>query len=168
MKLKKPLQYGTWSFYIGEKDEYRVPVEGFARSRQALVSAVYLMLQHLSKQGKPEYLARATEEAAKMKVDITEYLKMVVEHQICVRAPSKDLCQSSGLGDKLHSFVAAIDSVTERAPSPIKTAYQSVAKVVTKAISGEAKPKLSSCRSCGGTKSFSGKMFNLGRAGRMR
>jgi hypothetical protein len=166
MKLKKPLQYGTWSFYIGENDEIRVPAEGFARTRPSLVHAVTLTLDKLAEQGRPEFKQRAEEEAKRMKIGLNQFLHIAVEHQICVRAASRELCQSSGYGDKIHSFVGTIDDLAEAAPAPIKAAYQKVASAVTKAISGESKPRLSSCRSCGGTKSLSGKMFNLGRAGR--
>jgi hypothetical protein len=174
MKLKRPLQYGTWAFFIGEDDEIRVPYEGFARTRPALVSTVHQTLLKLAEQGRPEFLDRAKEEAALMKMDLNNFLHAAVEHQICVRSANKDICQSSGIGDKIHSFVAKIDDAVLGVQSEpeketvVAKAYKAVAQSVTEKISGQAKPRLSSCRSCGGSRSFSGQRLNIGRAGRMR
>lgn len=181
MKLKNPLSYGTWAFYIGENDEIRVPAEGYLKTRQAMVNAVHQTLLTMAAQGRKEFLDTVEQEAKKVNVPVMAFLQNLVEHQICVRSPSKELCRSSSIGDKLHSLVAALDSTIlgeeenseqgEDGPkvrsSIVAKAYRSIAKTVTKKISGEEKPRLSSCRTCGGTRSLSGKMFNLGRAGRM-
>ena len=139
------------------------------KSRPAMVNVVLATMQNLESQGKPEYMQRAKEEAEYMGVDIRTFLQMAIEHQICVRTVnSRDICLPSGLGDKLHSFVAKIDSVTEKAPSPIKSVVQRVAKTVTKTLSGEEHRHFSRCSSCGGSRSFSKKTWNLGRAGRLQ
>jgi hypothetical protein len=170
MKLKNHLQYGTWAFYIGEdEDTIRIPSEGFARNRKAIVSAVIGTFDSLASQGKPEYKENAQKEAEMMKLQYSDFIASLIEHQICVRTTErKGLCLPSGIGDRIHAAVALVDSVTEAAPTPVRKAVQGIAQKVTKALSGKATKRFSGCSSCGGTRNFSAKNLNMGRAGRMR
>jgi len=170
MKLKNHLSYGSWYFILGDGDEeIRVPSEGFLKSRPQLARAVIAMMASLAKQGNTGFLSRAEEESKSMKMNLLRYVETVIEHQICVRMNGdKNWCLPSGYGDRLHSFVAKVDDTMEKAPTVVRKVYQKVAASVTEKLSGKASPRLSSCSSCGGTKKFSGKTWNLGRAGRMR
>lgn len=170
MKLKNHLTYGSWAFYIGEGDEQvRVPTEGFLRTRRALVNAVRDHLSALASQGKPEFLHRAEEEAAAVDMSIGRYIEAIVEHQICIRmSSSRQHCAPSGIGDKLHSFVASVDDAVAKLPKPVRKMFEKVSEAVTKKISGESHQRLSGCSACGGSRSFKKNTWNLGRAGRMR
>ena len=170
MKLKNHLRYGTWAFYIGEgEDTIRIPNEGFMKSRTAITQAVMSTMDVLASQGKPEYKENALKEAKMMGLSSHDFIAALIEHQICVRTTErKGLCLPSGIGDRIHSAVALVDSVTEAAPAPVKKVVQSIAQKVTKAISGTTHRRFSSCSSCGGTRSMSSKNLNMGRAGRMR
>lgn len=172
MKLKNPLHFGTWAFYIGDNDEIRVPVEGFARTKSSLVQAVDGMFQTLAKQGEPGYLERAKEEASAMGLSYQQFLGKIIEHQICVRMPANNqYCIPSGIGDKLHSFIVSVEDAIESAPSPIKSVgtaiIQKSLKIVNKKTS-TAPVKAKTCSACGGSKSFTAKAWNFGRAGRMQ
>jgi hypothetical protein len=170
MKLKNHLTFGAWAFYIGEGDEQiRVPAEGFLRTKRALINAVRDTMMSLASQGKDEYMKRAEEEAAAMNLPIADYFDAIVQHQICTRmSSSKGVCLPSGIGDKIHSFVANVDAAAARMPAPVRKTYEQVAAAVTKKILGTAHTKLSGCSSCGGTKSFRKSTWNMGRAGRLK
>lgn len=170
MKLKNHLTFGSWAFYIGEGDEQiRVPAQGYLRTRRSLVNAVRDTLTTLAAQGQPDFLRRAEEEAGAVDMSIGRYIETLVEHQICLRmSNNRQFCLPSGIGDKLHSFVASVDSAVSKAPSPVRRVFERVAEAVTKKVSGEAHKRLSGCSACGGSRSFRKDTWNLGRAGRLR
>lgn len=172
MKLKNPLQYGTWAFYIGENDDIRIPTEGFSRSKKGLMQAVDGMFQNLAKQGEPEYLQRAKAEAEKMGIPYMDFLGRLIEHQICVRMKDNNgICLPSGIGDKIHSFIGEVEDTIERAPKPLKTLGQAIIRKSLKIVNKNkvaAPTKAKTCSSCGGTKSFTKAAWNFGRAGRMQ
>jgi hypothetical protein len=175
MQLKDPRHFGQWDFYIGGKadannpevevEQIRIPMQGYFNTKRKLEEAVMIELQNLANQGATGYLEALNEEAASYGKTTTEFLSMLIEHQICLRAGSgkKDLCWSSGLGDKVHSVTEAIDNTVSKIPG-LKKVWKTVVKVATPTASHPQ--RISSCRSCSGSRSFKASGSNRGRSGR--
>lgn len=178
MKLKKPLEFGEWVFYIGEEGVpdsqlLRIPLQGYASSKKHLLRAVASIFEAYASQGKPEYKDAALKEAAMMNLTYYDYLGKLVEHQICIRHGGSrgGKCNSSGFGDKLHALAEGIDSIVDKSPKLIQKAFEKVVKSTIldgKIIRPNTKPRLGGCSSCGGKRAFSKTGLNMGRAGRLQ
>lgn len=167
MKLKDPNRYTRWEFYLGESGEYRVPQTGFLLSKNKLVERVIQQMKSLEEQRVYAFYTQLQEEARQKGLEERAYLGLLIEHQICLRAKDAGkvgLCFSGGLGDNIHSAISKVESaVLKNIPQRAKTLYH---KVVT-AISPSSGGKLSGCTRCSGTRGFSAKQNNLGRAGKL-
>lgn len=168
MKLKRPERFSRWEFFIGDKEEYRVPREGYARNKKALIIQVLSYAQNLQSQGAGDYHSKIKEEAAAFKQDAEFYLSMLIEHQICVRASNQGkegLCWSSGLGDTIHSTISTIEKKALKVlPQSAQKVYRSVVNKIMPGSGG----KVSGCRKCGGSKSLSlNQSNNAGRVNKL-
>lgn len=178
MRLKDPLNYGSWIFFIGEESEddsqlLRIPEQGTMNSRKNITRAVMATFESLARQGKPEYKQVAMEEAQMMNLSYDAYVAKVIEHQICIRegGVGGGKCYPSGIGDKLHSFAEKIDAKIDKAPKLVKKVFEKVVKSTVfqgKKVSPGRKVRLGGCSACGGSRSFSRAGKNMGRAGRMQ
>lgn len=172
MKLKKPLNFGRWEFYIAiGEEEVRVPVGGFAKSAGSLARAVKETFKSLDAQGIGNFTGTAEKEAAALGMGIEEYYSDLVQHQICLRAGGmkSGICNSSGLGDSIHHVAEKVDAVLGK--SKIGRAISS--KIGKKLFGGkkvsvsDGQPRMSGCRSCGGSRAYRSGERNLGRAGKL-
>lgn len=174
MELKDPRHFGHWVFYIGGKtdsdvpemevEELRIPSFGYANTKTKLVNMIMIQLLNLASQGINGYLVSLQEEAASYNLPTKEFLSKLVEHQICLRGGRKSgMCWDTGWGDKVHSGFGLVDDLISKAPSSVKKVYQKIIKIVaTPTVLG----RVSSCRSCGGSRSLKINKNNRGRSGR--
>jgi len=173
MKLKNPLSFGSYAFYIGEgEDTIRIPSAGFSNSKNRVVDGIISMFDALAAQGEPGYKDRATEEASRLSIPYTKYIGLLLEHQICIRAGGmkSGICQGSGLGDTLHSFSGKVDDTIEKAPDFIKKPLQKlISSTVLRKETGDIRRtgRVSGCSGCGGTRTFTKAAWNFGRVGRL-
>lgn len=174
MKLKRPLNFGRWEFFVEQDsgEEYRIPAAGFAKSSRGLSILVDAYFNSQAMQGKPEYLDSAKKEARALHIEYWDYLTNLIEHQICLRngGSGGKLCNSSGLGDDLHSLAEGVDSIIEKSPKIVKKVVATALRSTLlrgKKISNNVQPRLSGCSACGGSKSYNKQGNNLGRAGRL-
>lgn len=176
MQLKRPSQYGQWVFFIGGKDEsdnpdeevevIRVPRDGFYNRKFKLEAAVAQELKNLHAQGATGYLESVIDEATSYGKTMKEFLSILIEHQICVRAgKASGLCWDSTFGDKIHSVTEKVDDLIAKAPEPVKKVWRKVVKFATPKAT--VPNRVSSCRSCGGGRSLKVSKNNRGRAGRI-
>lgn len=168
MKLKRPERFTKWEFYIGENGDYRVPVHDYARSKTQLVTLVIGTAESLQKQGAGDYLDKLKQEATEFGMELEQYVSLLVEHQICVRAVDAGktgLCWASGLGDKIHSVITKIESkALSVLPGRVKKVYNAAMSHILPGSNGRA----SGCRRCGGTASFSiSQKNNAGRVNKL-
>ena len=110
-----------------------------------------------------KYSVRLKEEAARVAGgDMRKYVKLLIEHQMCVRLKGRIQCWSGGVGDDVHTVISKVEGfVLENAPAVIVGAVRRFAKAVTRGASNT----VSSCSSCGGTAVMDPSKNNLGRAG---
>lgn len=166
MYLKNAQQYGDWRFFMVAPDgkEIVVPNTGRAGNLFQLTEIVKQQITQFDKV--TNYSEKPKEEAKALGYDWFTYLKKTVEHQICLRS-AEGLCWNDGVGDKLHGFSKEIDKKIDKLPSKIQRVAQSGVKILTKLATGESKPRLGGCRTCGGRRTFSPEGNNLGRAGKL-
>jgi len=173
MRLKNPLSFGSYAFYIGEgEDTIRIPSAGFSNSKNRVVEGIISMFDTLAAQGEPGYRDRAVAESQRLGKSYSQYISLLLEHQICLRAGGlkSGICQGSGLGDTLHSFSGKVDDAIEKAPSIIKKPLQKL--ISSTVLRGESKDirrtgRVSGCSGCGGTRTFTKAAWNFGRVGRL-
>lgn len=110
-----------------------------------------------------KYSVRLREEAARVaEGDLRKYVKLLVEHQMCVRLKGRIQCWSGGVGDDVHTIISKVEGfVLDNAPAVIVGAVRRFAKALSKGKSST----FTACGSCGGTAVMDSKVNNLGRAG---
>lgn len=170
MKVRNPNMFTKWRFYFKDLQGQVLsfPQSGeYASGLHALYQDVAAQFEIFDKDTNGEYTKILREEANKVDKTYEEWLKVIIEHQICTRhhTLTNKLCWEDGLGDKLHSVSMRIDNVIEKFPTRTKKAAQTLVKAVTKAATGKANPKMGTCQVCGGTTEFDPSKHNLGRAG---
>lgn len=168
MRLKRPERFTKWEFFFGENDDYRIPLHDYAKSKNHLISLVISTAESLQKQGAGNYLDKLKEEADSYGMELNQYVSLLVEHQICVRATDAgkgSLCWASGLGDKIHSVISKIESkALSVLPKKATKVYNAAVSHILPGSGGRA----SGCRRCGGTASFSiSQKNNAGRVNKL-
>jgi hypothetical protein len=168
MRLKRPDRFTNWEFFLGENDDYRIPLHDYAKNKNHLISLVISTADSLQQQGAGDYLDKLKQEADSYKMELNHYVSLLVEHQICVRATDAGksaLCWASGIGDKIHSVISKIESkALSVLPKKASKVYNAAMAHILPGSGGKA----SGCRRCGGTSSFStSQKNNAGRVNKL-
>ena len=162
MKVAKPNQVTSWTFEMINPAGDTVTLGPHPTIYQ-LVNQVMSYIGVYDGMTENKYSAQLTEQANKVSDgNLEKYVKLLVEHQTCIRLKGKIDCWSGGVGDDVHEFISKVEGfVLEKAPAPIVGIVRRFAKAVTKGKSST----FTACSSCGGTAVMDAKVNNLGRAG---
>lgn len=164
MKIKDPLQFSRWQFFCiaPNGEQIKLPIDSeYAASLSSLHN---LVLEQFNSFGN-EYKTSIALQAARLNMTYTEYVKVSIEHQICLRNEGENLCWDSGFGDQVHSFFTHLDKSIESASKPLRVVGKILTSAATLVATGKAQKNFRGCSSCGGTRTFSAVQNNLGRAG---
>lgn len=146
-----------------EGNAIQVPPSGAFGNIDELHAAVIQYMQIFDGVTNGEYTKIQRGLAESHKLQFTDYIMELIQHQMCVRNVGSIPCWSSGLGDSLHAAAGVVDSAIKVLPAPLRTGMQKMIAKVTPSRS----PTLSGCQSCGGTGTFKSGENNLGRAGKV-
>lgn len=162
MKVAKPNQVTNWTFDMVNPAGDQVSLGPFSTA-YTLVNQVMSYINTYDSMTEDKYSIKLKEEAAKVaEGDLQKYVKLLVEHQMCVRLKGRIDCWSGGVGDDVHTVISKVEGfVLEQAPAVIVNAVRRFAQAVTNGKSN----KVSGCSSCGGTTVMDPSKNNLGRAG---
>lgn len=163
MRPKEPRQIGAWTFHMEdpEGNAIQVPPGGAFTNIDELHAAVLQYMQIFDGVTDNAYTKTQRELAESHKLQFTDYIMELIQHQMCVRNVGSIPCWSSGLGDSLHKAAGMVDTAISILPTTARTVMQKMIAKVTPSHS----PTLSGCQSCGGTGTFQSGVNNLGRAG---
>lgn len=169
MYLKNPNQVQL-RFFVEDpvtKKEVVVPADGRgASSISELAKLVILQFIEYDRVTNGEFTKKSRKEASELKLQYSNFITKVVQHQICLRVGGEDpmrICYNDGIGDRLHEFAGKVDKVVAAAPRAVRVVGQALTKIVTK-----GSRTLRGCNGCGGTKTFRmGDKRTLGRAGKV-
>ncbi len=166
MRVKDHSQVGNWTFVLENPDGDQLTLppgdKGFNRLSQ-LRENVLAVIELYDESTGGEYSKKQRELAAQLQMSFPDYITKVIEHQFCLRMHGKVKCWSDGVGDTLHNAIGKIDDLQAKVSPVMRKAIQSVTARVTPSRSTTFR----GCGRCGGTKSFSPKSDNLGRAGKL-
>lgn len=166
MTVKNPNAVTRWDFFITAPD-----------GKEAILSSgnlhklVDTVIQQISvwEGDYPDYAKGAREEAAGLGLTWYEYIKYTAQHQYCLRNNGLEtgLCWKNKIGSKILAFTHMIDKVVERSPSLIRKAGETLTQAATLVATGTPQKRMSTCKICGGNRTFQPSQSNLGRAGRL-
>lgn len=168
MTIKDTSKFSSWFFYMIDpytNGEIRIPAGPTPSGGiHQLVHAVITQMNEFDRVSNNSYSAKARSRAAELNITFEQYMTQVVHHQLCLRnSHIAGLCYSNGIGDSIHELLSGVDKVVDKLPEALK---DKVKKVIQK-ITPSRTSTLGGCSVCGGTRSFSSKKDNLGRAGRL-
>lgn len=168
MTIKDTSKFSQWFFYMIDPytlGEIRVPAgSNPSPGIHQLVSVVIAQMNEFDFASNNSYSLKARERAAELNLTFEQYMTQLVHHQICLRnSHIPGLCYANGIGDSIHELLSGIDGIVAKLPSVLQ---EGVKKVVQKITPSKTKT-LGGCSVCGGSRSFSPKEDNLGRAGRL-
>lgn len=164
MKVAKPQNVTNWEFRMMNPAGEEVVVGPYGTIYQA-VNQVMSYIDVYDTATSYKYGKRLREQAGVYtRGDLTKYVKMMIEHQMCVRHKGNVQCWSGGIGDDIHDVVCKVEGwVLEKAPAPIVKMVRRFAKAASKGKSNS----FAGCASCGGTSIMNPAVENLGRAGKL-
>lgn len=169
MQIKNHNTFSKWKFFFKdlEGNDLSFPMSGgYSPNLHALALEVESQFEVFDVATDRKYTELIRKEAKALSKDYLDYIKILIEHQICLRHDNNnDLCWNDGLGDRLHEISGKVDHMISKFPAPLKKMAEAAVKVATKAATGKAQKKLGVCGTCGGTDSFDPNKKNLGRAG---
>lgn len=162
MKPKNPNNISSWKFQLTDPngEVISIPLTGTFNTRRLLHTAVMSHILIYDEATKGGYTKKAREEADLYKVDLSTYMLMVIDHQMCLTNRAID-CWNDGLGDKIHEAMGKVDGYIKHVPlvvrKHVETAIQKITPSRSKTLGG--------CSSCGGSRVFHPYENPLGRAG---
>ena len=170
MKIKEHQNFTKWKFYFKDLEGGTLSFPksgGYSPNLHELATEAAAQFEIFDTDTEGKYTRLIRKQAEHLGVDYLEYLKVIIEHQLCLRheTEARELCWNDGLGDKLHEFSGKIDHAIETFPKPLKKLAQAAVVVATKAATRKGNKKLGGCGTCGGTETFDPDTNNLGRAG---
>lgn len=164
MRIQNPNQVGAWSFHVKdiEGNDIVIPPYSTSSSIEELLSLVLKYIQEYDNVSNGEYSKTQRELAAKEGMSFEDYMKKLINHQMCLRNRGVIPCWSDGLGDNIHNLFDKVASF-KKAPESTKTKIQNI---ISSFVPGFV-IKGAGCASCGGSMVMSPTKDNLGRAGKL-
>jgi len=164
MRVKNPQNVSNWKFYIEDPSgvEVVIPPSDPCNSLNKLLGQVLGYIQVYDNMTQGEYSKKQRELAVKDGLDFEDYMLKVIEHQVCLRAKGTIPCWK-GTGDLIHSALGKVDNLIDHSPEIVRNVMQ---RAVSSATPSKTK-KFGSCSACGGSRSFSPSVDNLGRANKL-
>lgn len=147
-----------------EGDEITLPPQGHMNDIYSLVNIVLSYITMYDNVTDGEYSKRQRELAEAKDMPFEQYIRKLVEHQMCLRFKSSIPCWSDGAGDDLHSLLSKVDGYVEKIQS--STIKRFIERSIKK-ITPSGHKKFSSCQTCGGSQVMNPNINNLGRADRL-
>lgn len=168
MRIKNKDRFTKYEFYLISPlgEEVRIPEDGrFDTSLSSLASKVVAQINAFDAHTNNEYSKNLKKRASEKGASFQDYIRLLVEHQICVRNPHPDqICWDSGFGDRIHMLAGKVDSFVEKLPTSFKTIGKTLTKAATFVATGKSSSTLGGCQTCGGTRRMDPSKNNLGRA----
>ena len=149
-------------------NKMRIPASGEATSIAHLITLVDVEVNALTAQGY-DYKDKLTKQALSQNLPYRAYLAVIIENMMCKRRPNpEETCFSDGVGDHFQFLSGKIDRIVASLGDGVLGRAASLAvRAATLAATGHASQTMAGCTSCGGTKSISPVINNLGRAGKL-
>ena len=169
MRVKNPNTVSNWKFYIEDLEGNEVVIPngpGLNRVTDLIplvLSHIAVYDNHSSNEYSKEQRRLAEEAYPNVGNSFEKYLLKLIEHQMCLRNKTTIQCWSEGTGDDIHNALSAVDGWVAKTPQVIKNIVQ----VGIARITPSHSKTFGGCSACGGSRTMSPKINNLGRAGRL-